>query len=87
MNFSWALNEIKAGKLLKRTGWNGRDMYVYLVPGSTFSVNRPPLSLIMERGTQIDYLSHIDMRSADGKYVPWLASQTDILADDWERHV
>jgi hypothetical protein len=49
-----------------------------------FEVNRAPLDQFYEHGTKINYLPHIDMKTADGSCVPWLASQTDILADDWE---
>ena len=38
---------------------------------------------IYPEGTEINYLPHIDMKTADGKVVPWLASQTDVLAEDW----
>jgi hypothetical protein len=54
------------------------------VPGSRFEVNRPPLLGIYPEGTIIDYLPHLDMKTAGGSCVPWLASQTDLLADDWE---
>ena len=43
MDFSNALIEIKAGKLLSRSGWNGKGMFVFLVNGSQFKVNRAPL--------------------------------------------
>ena len=82
--FSWALDQIKLGKKVCRSGWNGKGMFVFLVPGSTFYVNRAPLLGIYPEGTEINYHAHIDMRTADGQIVPWLASQTDILADDWE---
>lgn len=83
-DFAWALRLIKNGNKLQREGWNGKGMFVFLVPGSTFKVNRPPLLGIYEEGTEINYHPHIDMRTADGQVVPWLASQTDILADDWQ---
>jgi len=83
-DFSWALNMIKAGKKLQRAGWNGKGMFVFLVAGSTFTVNRPPLLGIYDEGTIVNYLPHIDMRTADGSIVPWLISQTDALADDWQ---
>jgi len=82
-NFSWALEQIKAGAKLTRSGWNGKDMFLYLVSGSTFKVNRAPLLGIYPEGTEINYLPHIDMRTVSGSYVPWLASQTDLLANDW----
>jgi len=84
MDFSKALLEIKAGHRIARRGWNGKGMFVFLVPGSTFRVNRQPLLGIYPEGTEISYHSHVDMRTADGQIVPWLASQTDLLADDWD---
>ncbi len=83
MNFSQALEAIKSGKRVARSGWNGKNMFVFLVPGSRFQVNRPPLLGIYPEGTEIDYHAHVDMRTATGQIVPWLVSQTDLLADDW----
>lgn len=84
MNFSDALEDLKDGKRVARAGWNGKGMFIFLVPGSNFIVNREPLLSIMGEGAEVTYRPHIDMRDAEGKVVPWLASQTDILADDWE---
>lgn len=82
-SFSEALDLLKDGKLVCRAGWNGAGMFLFLVPGSTFSVNRPPLLGIYAEGQIISYHPHIDMKTADGLIVPWLASQTDLLANDW----
>ena len=82
LNFSQALEAIKTGAKMARAGWNGKEMFVFLVNGSTFTVNRPPLNVIYPEGTEINYRSHIDMRTADGSIVPWIASQTDLLAED-----
>ena len=43
MNFGYALELLKDGKKVARAGWNGRGMFLFLVNGSTFQVNRPPL--------------------------------------------
>ena len=83
MNFSEALNKIKQGCKVQREGWNGKGMFLFLVPGSTFKVNRPPLLGIYEEGTEINYHAHVDMKTATGEVVPWLCSQTDMLAEDW----
>lgn len=83
MTFSEALDLIKEGQRVAREGWNGKGMFIFLVPGSKFQVNREPLLSILGEGTEVNYHAHIDMRTADGTIVPWLASQTDILADDW----
>lgn len=74
---------LKQGKRFARAGWNGKGMFIFLVPGSTFKVNRPPLLGIYEEGTEVNYHAHIDMKTATGEVVPWLASQTDMLAEDW----
>lgn len=84
MNFSDALKEIKAGKLLKRSGWNSKDQFVFLVNGSEFKVNRAPLLGIFEEGTHIAYRPHIDMKYQDGSVGVWLSSMGDLMAEDWE---
>ena len=84
MNFSGALSALKAGNLVQRVGWNGKGMFIFLVKGSTFAVNRPPLMGIYPEGTEINYHAHIDMKTADNTIVPWLCSQTDMLAEDWQ---
>lgn len=83
MDFGKALEALKNGKKVARGGWNGKGMFLFLVPGSTFQVNRAPLLGIYPEGTTINYHAHIDMKTADDMVVPWLASQTDILASDW----
>jgi hypothetical protein len=83
MDFSDALKELKAGLRVARKGWNDKGMFIFLVPGSTFVVNRAPLLGIYPEGTQINYHAHVDMKTTTGEVVPWLCSQTDMLADDW----
>jgi len=84
MNFGQALEALKNGEKVQRAGWNGKGMFLFLVPGSRFTVNRPPLLGIYPEGTEITYHSHVDMKTAQGYVVPWLCSQADMLADDWE---
>lgn len=81
--FETALVHLKTGAKVAREGWNGKGMFVFLVPGSQFKVNRPPLMGIYPEGTHVVYHAHVDMKTADDKIVPWLCSQTDLLADDW----
>lgn len=84
VNFGDAIAALKLGQRVARAGWNGKGMFLFLVAGSRFAVTRAPLLGIYPEGTVIDYCPHIDMRTADGKIVPWLASQTDVLAEDWQ---
>jgi hypothetical protein len=80
----WAVKQMHNGAKVRRRGWNGKDMFLFLVNGSRFVVNRAPLLGIYPEGTEITYQPHVDMRAADGTVVPWLCSQSDLLAIDWE---
>lgn len=84
LTFGLAIEALKQGKKVARSGWNGKGMFLFLVAGSTFKVNRAPLLGIYPEGTEISYHAHIDIKTADGQIVPWLASQADMLAEDWE---
>jgi len=93
LSFGHAIVALKAGKRVARRGWNGKAMWLKLTPGSTIPAPaaRPgsaAADIVDERGTfdrDIEILPHIDMRTADGSLLcGWLASQTDMLADDWE---
>ena len=94
MNFGHAIQAMKDGHKVCRAGWNGKRMWVAITPGSTFdAIYAKPGHAAHHRaaefgdsvGTEaITLLPHIDMRAADGSMVVgWLASQSDMLADDW----
>lgn len=85
MNFSDALTALKNGNRIQREGWNGKGMWLVLVPGTPLVQFREG-SIYQTAGlVQADINPHIDMFTADGKMQPgWLASQTDMLADDWQ---
>ena len=83
LTFGEALELLKAGKKVARAGWNGKGMFVFLVPGSSFKVNRPPLLGIYPEGTEINYRPHIDLKGADGSVSTWAPSGSDALAEDW----
>ncbi len=80
----WAIKQMRNGSRVRRAGWNGKGMFLYLVQGSTFLVNREPLLSIFPPGTPVQYQPHVDMWTAQGTAVPWLCSQSDLLATDWE---
>lgn len=83
MDYSDALLMLKGGERLAREGWNGKRMFVFLVPGSVFKVNREPLLSILGEGTEVTYRPHIDIKNADGSIAVWVPSITDQMADDW----
>ncbi|ELX7502046.1 DUF2829 domain-containing protein [Vibrio fluvialis] len=85
MNFGHAIEMMKLGKKVARSGWNGKGMWLILVPG-TNSVRPVAGTPYSKAGItqETDINPHIDMFTADGKMQPgWLASQTDMLAEDW----
>lgn len=80
LNFGLALEAARMGKKIARKGWNGKGQYVEL--GESFHY--------ISRGTDEQYARHMDIGSAAlvfvgtrGRQVGWLASQADMLADDW----
>ncbi len=88
MNFGHAIELLKQGRRVARIGWNGKNMYLALQEGSTITHEQArggvARSLAQEGKTEIVIQPHIDMRAADGTcVVGWLASQTDMLAEDW----
>lgn len=88
-DFGTALGYLKGGAKVARKGWNGKGMWLILVPG-TKAVEFVEGSPYMKAGlTHGEILPHIDMytTNAEGRraMLPgWLASQTDMLAEDWE---
>jgi len=68
LTFSEALEQLKQGKKVARQGWNGKGMWLNLqVPDAHSKMTLP----------------YIYMKTADNQQVPWLASQTDLLCEDW----
>ena len=83
MNFGLAIEAAKMGKKIAREGWNGKGMFLYHVPAAAY----PPCTEVAKEvfcGSDVPYGAYIAMKTAQGNVVPWLASQTDMLADDWK---
>lgn len=89
MNFGQALEKLKAGARIARAGWNGKGMWLAYSPGAKAlpaanfwaGQNR---TYAEQRGGTADVLPCITMKTATGEILMgWLASQTDMLAEDW----
>lgn len=92
LNFGQALEAMKAGKRVTRAGWNGKGMYLWLMPAATLKAEwcrEPHLKAMAEaNGGEIEALGTIRMYTvnAHGRravLTGWLASQSDMLAEDW----
>jgi hypothetical protein len=82
MDFGDALRALRTGYRLARAGWNGKGMFIYLVPPGKY----PPSTAVAKKyfkGKLVPYQAYIAMKTVDNTVVPWLASQTDLLAEDW----
>lgn len=98
MTFGDALEAVRMGARVRRRGWNGKGMWVALTPAhaipvadlaqadaSESAVGFLALELEAQGISQLLVGAHLDMKAADGSLViGWLASQTDMLAKDWE---
>ncbi len=91
MTFGHAIESLKAGQKVARKGWNGKGMWLILVPGRlNVKVQAgTPYGNVLNPSTAIEILPHIDMWTTNSQgrraMLPgWLASQTDMLSEDWE---
>lgn len=90
LSFGLAIEALKAGKRVSRAGWNGKGMWLVLVPGTPVAHLRPGTPYGNATGLgSCEILPHIDMWTVNAErrraMLPgWVASQTDMLADDWQ---
>jgi hypothetical protein len=93
MNFGQAIEQMKIGQKLAREGWNGKNMFVVLMPALKLPAHssQEPGAKVNDRtakhigiDTPLDSQPYFAMFTAQGKWQPgWLASQSDMLAEDW----
>ena len=97
MNFGQAIEALKEGKKVCRSGWNGKGMFIYKVEASDPAYEqlrgrcKDAIDYVHSKDNELHAIqetvhisAHIDMKAADGSIVVgWLASQTDMQADDW----
>lgn len=82
MDFSEALELVQSGKRIARDGWNGRGMFLYYVPAGSYAPSTDIARAYFE-GNNVPYQPYIAFKTVDETVVPWVPSQTDILARDW----
>ena len=84
LTFGEAIEACKAGAKIQRKGWNGKNMWLVYVPGSSPPELAPDSPYKKAGLDQVDINSHIDMMTATGQMQPgWVANQPDMLSDDW----
>jgi len=80
MTFGEAVEKMKAGERMTRKGWNGRGMWVRHVD----LYSDPEFRVREINPCEGTWLPFLVMKTVGNQLIPWLASQTDVLADDWE---
>lgn len=80
LTFGQAIEALRKGECVARAGWNGKGMWLGLVQGYEYN---PDEGRATAYALGCQKLPWIGMKTADGCFVPWLASQTDMLAEDW----
>jgi len=82
MTFGAAIEALKAGEKVARAGWNGKGMFIYYVPANSYPAQTDAARSVF--GDMVPYRAYLAMKTVNDEVVPWLASQSDILEDDWE---
>lgn len=81
--FEFALMNLKQGEIVCRKGWNGKGMYLFLIGTDSTVTGTGGWTYTNARNDNMGLLPFIAMKTVDDKVVPWLASQTDLLSEDW----
>jgi hypothetical protein len=82
LDFGTALWALKKGECLARVGWNGKGMFLMMIQGSNKLAGVHGFGF-GECAGEPTFRDAIFMRTVDNQLVPWTASQTDVLAEDW----
>ena len=82
----WAVAEMRSGVKVVRKGWNGKGMFIYYVEANSYPASGNKLGTMVGifKDDMVPYQAYVAMKTADNIVVPWLCSQSDLLATDWE---
>lgn len=82
MNFGQALEHLKAGARVMRTGWNGQGMFAYLIPAASYPAQTDVAKAAF--GEMVPYRAYLALKTAQGDVATWAPSVGDVLAEDWQ---
>lgn len=85
-DLGFAIKHLKNGSRVYRSGWSCRDMWLACMPGypNGIGINAVTAKASgLPEGSSQKFLPYVIMKTADGSFVPWLCSQSDLLAEDW----
>lgn len=84
-DFGSAIYLMQKGERVMRAGWNGKSMFVYIVPAASYPAQRNAKGVLVGDypNDMVPYSAYIALKTASGEVVPWTISQSDALATDW----
>lgn len=83
LTFGQALTALQAGQRVARTGWNGKGMFVYLVPPASYSAQTGAAKAHFGEGAMVPYNAYLAIKNVDDTVSTWVPSVNDCLAVDW----
>lgn len=85
LSFGAAIELLKQGAKIARTGWNGKGMFVYYVTANKYPASGNALKTMegMYENDMVPYLAYMAIKTADGTVGTWAPSNSDTLAEDW----
>jgi len=82
-DFGQALDWLKAGRKVSRTGWNGSGMYVYYVPADSYPARTEIAKKEFGENSLVPYREYLALKTAQNDIATWSPSTSDCLAEDW----
>jgi hypothetical protein len=83
MTFGLAMEALKRGARVARAGWNGKGMFVYLVPAASYPCRPAPRRRYFGEGSMVPYNAYLALKGVDDTVSTWAPSGSDALAEDW----
>lgn len=83
LTFGLAVEALKQGHRVARTGWNGKGMFVYLVPAASYPVQTGAAKAHFGAGSMVPYNAYLALKGVDDTVSTWAPSCNDALAEDW----
>jgi hypothetical protein len=83
MHFGLAVEALRRGDRVARAGWNGKGMFVYLVPANSYPAQTGVAKAFFGEGAMVPYNAYLALKGVDGTVNTWVPSISDVLAEDW----
>lgn len=84
LSFGMAIEALKLGKRVARSGWNGAGQFAYLVPANSYPAQTGIAKAYFGENAMVPYRAYLALKTAQGDVATWAPSCSDALADDWQ---